>query len=144
MTQDHQGAGVHAKVYSENAHVPFGSGCPLLTASWLNWAWLQMKPFCGGNFHTTVNSVRWLKTAQFVVWSHCCPSSLIFSRPLKLRAADSNPLFLKCPSLQLSFLVSAAMHQECRKPDYMNFVFISSRLDRNQLIGGGNHFCHQH
>lgn len=33
LMQDHQGAGVHAEMYSKNDHVPFGSGCPLLAAS---------------------------------------------------------------------------------------------------------------
>lgn len=45
MRQDHQGAGSRSKVYSENAHVPFGPGGPVLAASRLN-------------FRTTVNSMR--------------------------------------------------------------------------------------
>lgn len=65
------------------AYVPIGPMCPLLAASWLYSAWLVIKPSYGGNFHTTVNCVRWLKVAQFVVQSHCYSSSLIFFRLLK-------------------------------------------------------------
>lgn len=53
MMQDHQCVGVRAEVLSDNAIVLSGSVCPLVAVSWLNWAWLQMRPFCSGNFHTT-------------------------------------------------------------------------------------------
>lgn len=53
MMQDHQCMGVRAEVLSDNAIVLSGSVCPLEAASWLNWAWLQMRPFCSENFHMT-------------------------------------------------------------------------------------------
>ena len=88
--------------------VPLGPVCPLLAASWLYSAWLVIKPFHGGNFHTTVNRVRWLKAAQFVVQSHCYSSSLIFFRPLKweLRTAGfshwNKTGYIPCPTRSVS------------------------------------------
>lgn len=61
-----------------------------------------------GNFHTTVNCVRWLKAAPFVVQSHFYSSSLIFFRPLKWepQAAGfshwNKTEYILCPALSIS------------------------------------------
>lgn len=103
--QGHYACG-NAGVLCEQKHtrVSAGSVRPLLAVSWLYWGWLLIKPFHGGNFHTAVNSVRWLKAAQFVVQSLCYSSLLIFFKPLKQEAAHSKLHSLKCPTLSISQL----------------------------------------
>lgn len=80
--------------------VPLGPVCPLLVACWLYSAWLVIKPFHCGNFHTAVNHVRWLKAAQFVSsptailphWSFSGPWSESWTQQASLTGIRQDPL----------------------------------------------------
>lgn len=81
-------------------------------ANWFYWGWLLIKPFHGRNFHTAVNSVRWLKATQFAVRSLHYSSLLIFSQALEVRSCAQRVLLIEMSvSLHRSALRSTSIRQ---------------------------------